>query len=110
MGLLFWGHLSEGKMMDGRMIGFLKIILPSIILPKTGTRRSGWQSRDRSNGGTPVGFAQRRRSWSGCGVPGERSLALGTPGLHDASPLGLALRVVSINAMRLIEPQRGSGL
>jgi hypothetical protein len=89
MGLLFLGQLSEGKMLDGRMIRFLKIILPSIILPKTGIRRSGSQSRDRSNDGTPVGFAQRRRSWGGCEFPGERSLSLGTPGLQDESPLGL---------------------
>ena len=66
------------------------------------------RSHDRSDDGTPVGFARRRRSWGACEAPGEHSLALGTPGLHDASPLGLRWPVVSINAMRLIEPPRGS--
>ncbi len=41
----------------------------------------------------PLGFDRRRESWGGCGVPGERSLSLGTPGLHDASPLGLGGKI-----------------
>ena len=42
----------------------------------------------RSGDGTAWRFVLRRGAWVAW-FPGERSLALGTPGLHDESPLGL---------------------
>jgi arylsulfatase A-like enzyme len=45
----------------------------------------------RSGDGTSLRFMIRRGSWV-VRFPGERSLSLGTPGLHDESPLGLAER------------------
>jgi hypothetical protein len=41
-----------------------------------------------SGDGTSLRFMIRRGSWV-VRLLGERSLSLGTPGLHDASPLGL---------------------
>lgn len=49
-----------------------------------------WE-QGRSGDGTPVGFVNGR----GLGVvrvPRRASLSLGTPGLHDASPLGLGIQ------------------
>jgi hypothetical protein len=42
----------------------------------------------RSGGVPPIGPVIRRGLWL-VRFPRERSLSLGTPGLHDASPLGL---------------------
>ena len=54
-------------------------------------------------------FVLHRGTWV-VRFPGEHSLSLGTPGLHDASPLSLGWPVVSIHAIWFIEPQRGSGM
>lgn len=49
-----------------------------------------WE-QGRSGDGTPLGFViGADRGW--CGVPRRASLALATPGLHDASPLGLGIQ------------------
>ena len=42
----------------------------------------------RSDDGTALRFMLRRGAWV-ARFPGERSLALGTPGLHDERPVGL---------------------
>ncbi len=70
--------------------------------------------------GTSLRFMILRRSWVSR-FPGEHSLSLGTPGLHDESPLGFAtphhnhtqmtkpITPTPIIALRPIhEPQRGS--
>ena len=47
-------------------------------------------SQGRSGDGTALRFVLRRGAWV-ARFPGERSLSLGTPGLHDESPLGFWL-------------------
>jgi hypothetical protein len=59
--------------------------------PPRGPVRREARPRGHSNDGTPSGVRPAAGSWGGSGVPGERSLSLGTPGLHDASPLGFEL-------------------
>jgi len=43
--------------------------------------------QELSGDGTTLRFVLRRGAWVSR-FPGERSLSLDTPGLHDASPLG----------------------
>ena len=52
-----------------------------------GPRSFATLPQGRSGDGTSLRFLIRRGSWV-ARFPGERSLALGTPGLHDESPLG----------------------
>ena len=47
-----------------------------------------------SGDGTSLRFLLRRGSWV-ARFPGEHSLSLGTPGLHDESPLGFAHRTTT---------------
>ena len=55
-------------------------------------------AQGRSGDGTPVGFVIGRGSWV-ARFPGEHSLSLGTPGLHDESPLGL-IATTGLSAFR----------
>lgn len=69
---------------DQRALSF-KIAIPPI---PSGNDAWPW---GRSGDGTPAGFVIRDRGGVRAQVPGERSLSLCTPGLHDESPLGFGV-------------------
>lgn len=71
------------------------------------------RSRVRPGDGTSVGFAGGGAGRMTRMRGPRRALAgalLGTPGLHDTSPLGLGWRLSAVNEKMVLEPPRGSGM
>ncbi len=60
---------------------------PHVPGPQRGPFAGAALPQGRSGDGTSLRFLIRRGSWV-ARFPGEHSLALGTPGLHDESPVG----------------------
>lgn len=52
---------------------------------------------------TSLRFVIRRRAWV-ARFPGEPSLSLGTPGLHDESPLGFPIRKIAFQIFPVLSP------
>jgi len=74
-------------------------LIAAIPFPDRNAVPSGVEAwaQGRSGDGTSLRFViGRGRGW--CGVPRRASLTLGTPGLHDTSPLGLVTALA-------VEPQ-----